>query len=99
LIPHYSFYWAAVVTLLSQIILMCICAWIVLKDVKVPRKYIKSICTTLLFAAWIFYVFHLLKNSLELSVLWNLLLLSPLLLLAYLAGEYMISRNMLKAKV
>lgn len=97
LIPHYSFIWAAVVTLLSQIILMSICWYIVLKTIKVPRIYIINIIYTLWISIWVFYIFLVIKKSLEFSSLWNVLLLAPMMFLTYIALELIISRKILKA--
>lgn len=95
LIPHYSFIWAAIITLTSQVILMCICWFIVLKMIKIPLMYIKSIALTLIISAGVFYIFYILKNTLELSSLWNLLILAPLFLLVYTIGEYSVSKNII----
>ncbi|MCD5374910.1 flippase [Candidatus Gracilibacteria bacterium] len=97
LIPHYSFIGAAVVTLLSQIILMSICGYIVLKTIKIPRIYIINIIYTLGISIGVFYIFLVIKKSLEFSSLWNVLLLAPMMFLTYIALELIISRKILKA--
>jgi O-antigen/teichoic acid export membrane protein len=96
LIPHYSFIWAAIITLISQILLMCICWYIVLKTIKIPFVYIRSIMFTITISWAVFYIFYILKNILELSSLWNLLLLAPGFLLVYIMGEYSVSKSIIQ---
>lgn len=99
LIPHYSFIWAAIITLISQIVLMCICGVIVLKTIKIPPIYKKNLVLTIIFMLWLAYVFYILKNILDLSSLWNILILAPVFLCLYIGWEYSISKNIIKNKV
>jgi O-antigen/teichoic acid export membrane protein len=98
LIPHYSFIWAAIITLISQIVLMSICWTIVLKTIKIPLVYMKSIVLTIIFMSWLACSFYIFKTSLDFSNLWNALFLAPLFLAIYIIWEYGISKNIIKNK-
>jgi O-antigen/teichoic acid export membrane protein len=98
LIPHYSFIWAAVITLISQIILMCICGVVVLKKIRAPFIYIKSIFLTFIFSGILFYWFFYLREQLGLSSIWNAILIAPVFLFIYIWIEYLLSRKILKLK-
>lgn len=95
LIPHYSFMGAAIITLISQVILMFVSWYIVLKHIKIPLIYMRSICLTFVWSAVLFYIFWYIKNNLDLSNIWSVLLLTPLFFWIYITGEYYISRNII----
>lgn len=93
LIPHYSFMWAAVITLASQILLMSVTGCIVLKKISLEREIFKHIIWS--FILWaVLYFFG--SYIIEISSLWlyaTLLLLGPIILCMFLAGEYLVSRK------
>ena len=57
LIPEYSFFGAAIITLISQLILMIITAGIVLRTIKIPYKYIVSITGSITYTGILFILF------------------------------------------
>lgn len=96
LIPHYSFIWAAIVTLISQLILMWVCWYIVIKTIKIPWVYTASICKSLILWTGLFYVFHSQKNILYNSEIYSVIWVSILFLCIYIWWEYILSRNIFK---
>ena len=63
---------------------MIICGVIVLKDIKIPFKFISNMIMTIIFATVVSYVFMLLKNNLNFVSLWNLILIAPIFLCVYI---------------
>jgi O-antigen/teichoic acid export membrane protein len=93
LIPYYSFIWAAVITLISQGILMSVSAYIVLKDIYIPKKYYISIVKTLLLWAFILLVFRFVLLRTNAWSIWNVFIYGTLFALIYAWIEYKISKK------
>jgi O-antigen/teichoic acid export membrane protein len=94
LIPYYSFIWAAVITLISQGILMCVSAYIVLKDISIPKKYYISIVKTLLLWAFMLLVFRFVLLRTNAWSIWNVFVFGTLFALIYAWIEYKMSRKL-----
>ena len=93
LIPHYSFYWAAFVTLLSQIILMWITWYVVLRKIPVSLKILGHILFSMIFAWCIFVLSSYLLSSFSFGNIFTLLIVAPSITLIYVLGEYMFSKS------
>lgn len=93
LIPYYSFIWAAIITLVSQALLMIICAFIVLRGIKIQKKYYISIVQTFLLWMIIFILLHWVLQTLELWSLWNVFVYGLIFTFIYAGVEYLISRK------
>ncbi len=94
LIPIYSFIGAAYITLISQIILMCICSYIVLRDIKIESVYIVWIGKTIAITGILLFFW---KNiAMPYWDIVNMIVFVPLFLCAFLFSEYMLSQRLLK---
>lgn len=94
LIPHYSFLGAAMVTLVSQVILMLITWAIVLRKLRIPKKFLYHFCYSILLSSVLFIVFSWL---LWMNTWWDIMTLgifAPLILWAYVVGEYVPSKKL-----
>jgi len=95
LIPHYSFIWAAVVTLVSQAVLMWVTAYIVLRQYSISKKYIISICKTLLLWIIIYIAFTTTIFYFSFPALFNVFIFWTLFACIYWLSEYKISKTLL----
>lgn len=96
MIPYFSFFWAAIVTLLSQIMLMITSWYLVLKEIKIPRVYLLSYVFTLFLWASLYILFH---SILWQSSLWDIskiLVFVPFFLIFYIGCEYIFSQKIHK---
>lgn len=93
LIPHYSFYWAALVTLLSQIILMWITWYVVLRKISISLHVLRHILFSMIFAWCIFVLSNYILSSFSFGDIFTLLLIAPCITFIYILGEYMFSKN------
>ena len=95
LIPHYSFIGAAIITLLSQVILMCITWWIILRKITIPIKYLKSIWWTFIYAGILFFLFQKGWTFISLGNIWTILSITPIFIFFYVWWEYILSRKII----
>lgn len=95
LIPKYSFIGAAIVTLLSQILLMSITWYIVSWDVHIPWKYVSSIITSIILAILLYIIFTPIIGNVSLGDVWKILLFAPIITMIYMAAEYISSKKIL----
>jgi len=93
LIPHYSFIGAAIITLASQGMLMCITGYIVLNQYSISKKYIISMCKTLLLWIVIWLVFNTTITYFSFSALYNVFIFWTLFACVYWIIEYKISKK------
>jgi len=97
LIPYFSFYWAAYVTLLSQMLLFFITLYVTSKIIDIPWRWLlefaKSICIAggvyLLFS-YIFLFYSFSSDTLQ------PLIYTPIIFILYLLCEYVASKNMIQ---
>ncbi len=94
LIPYFSFYGAAMVTLWSQILLMIITGSIVLKDLRFPRKYLISMWLSMLWISLIYFIFVELKTFVLLDNIASILFFTPLFLVTYFWLEFLCSKKL-----
>jgi len=94
LIPYYSFIWAAIITLISQGILMWVSAYIVLKDISISRIYYVSVAKSI--ALWIvtFCLFQYILSFTNFGSLSNIFILWTMFALIYTGIEYKISKKL-----
>jgi len=96
LIPQYSFIGAAFITLVSQAILMCITAYIILRDISLDMKFYISIIKTLLL--WLLLIVSLqhLVTYYSLSSIWNVFIYGTIFTCLYAWCEYLISKKLIR---
>jgi len=94
LIPYYSFYWAAIVTLVSQILLTICTAIIVLKTISFPMKYVHSMVLWAVGMLIIYMIFDTLKWLTNFNDIINICFYTPLFLLLYAWWEFIFSKNL-----
>lgn len=97
-IPSYSFIGAAYVTLLSQMILLLLSAYVVFQHISFPKKYMLSMWATLVWGTILFFLFYRWSALTHFSSLVHILLFAPLFFGMYICGEYYISKNILPKK-
>ena len=92
-IPLYSFMWAAWVTLASQMVLMCVCGYIVMRDIRPLKKFLFWYIFTILYWVFLFYIF---QNSINRDIwdIWKILIYSPIFIIVYIWWEYLLSKKM-----
>ena len=95
LIPYFSFIGAAMVTLISQVILMCISWVIVLRKIPISWDILKSFVFTFLYAGAIFIVFQNILTHVQLGNITRIVFIAPIILLLYIAWEYFASKKLL----
>jgi len=97
LIPYFSFIWAAIVTLISQILLMWVSYYVIKKDVHISvsafMPLIISIIIWFFTFAWTYY----LKVNYSFSDIWNIIVYWFLVCLIYGGCEYIFSKKLLKS--
>lgn len=96
LIPYYSFIWAAIITLISQGILMCISAYIVLRDISISRIYYVSLGESIVLWAFIFWAFQYILSSTKFWSITNIFILWTMFALVYAGIEYKISKKIFR---
>ena len=92
-IPLYSFMWAAYITLFSQGLLMCISAYIVLREIRIPYKFYWGFIFSTLYGALIFLITPLIIIG-DLSDIWKILIYAPLIIVCYISWEYFFTKKM-----
>lgn len=90
LIPHYSFYGAALVTLLSQVFLFIITTYIVRHYIDFRAKYMLQLWASMLLWWGIFLFFALSWVMNGFSSLEKIFFFTPLILVVYIWSEYLI---------
>ena len=93
LIPYYSFIGAAIVTLISQALLMCVSGFIVCRSIKIPYAYILHYIFSFVYAGFLFYIFSRFLTHITLWDIWKILLVSPIFMMLYIWGEYLIFKK------
>lgn len=94
LIPYYSFIGAALITLMSQAILMSVSAYVVLKKYTIPKKYYLSILKTLMLWCVTIVLFQALVSQASLWSLWNVFIYGFVFACLYAWAEYKISKKL-----
>lgn len=96
LIPEYSFVWAAIVTLLSQVLLMSICAYVFLKNETIPLKYLLWLLKSCGIWAWLYVSISYIKSLVDVPDFISILVFWILFLLCYIWLEFLASRKLIQ---
>ncbi len=91
-IPIYSFMWAAAVTLVSQAILMCVCASMVLFRIPLSLKQFWWYGFSLLYAFALFLMFHSFIAR-DIGAIWQILIYAPIFIVLYAGWEYFYTKK------
>lgn len=94
LIPHYSFMWAAIITLLSQILLMWITGVIVLQKIPLKREVLAHISWSVILASVLYFVSTHVLSVFSLGTYVSLFVVGPIIVSLYAAWEYIVSRKL-----
>lgn len=94
LIPHFSFIGAAMVTLGTQFILMCITGYLVLKNTHISWKIGLNCVLSIFFAITIFTVFSKILSTNTWWDITTILIFWPIIFWIYLMWEYFFSRKL-----
>lgn len=97
LIPHYSFMWAAFTTLVSQILLMNITAYVVIKKIPIEIRIVKHIVFSFIFAGALYFGAASIFAHIDISYLLKLFVFGPILLLVYVAWEFFVSKKLFRS--
>lgn len=97
LIPLYSFMWAAIITLISQALLMGISAYIVLRDISLDIRYVRSYIFSILYAGGLFLLFRYLIDT-GLGDIITILIYAPIFITLYILWEYLVSKSVFFTK-
>jgi len=92
-IPGYSFVGAAIVTLLSQILLMIICGYFYMKSSGLSLQYYIYIWQSIVLGWWLYLIFSSIMSSVYFGDIVNLLVFWCSFLILYLVWEYLISKK------
>jgi len=94
-IPYYSFLWAGIVTLLSQILLMWISFFVIRRDIDISLRDFKPLLVSVLLGGGMFLVWSHVKTIYSFSDIGNIILYWIPLLVGYVLWEYMLSRKLI----
>lgn len=96
MVPYYSFMGAAVVTLISQILLMLVCGISFFRIQSIPTWYIWEACKSIILWILIYILCMFWKWYFSFWDIWNILVYGTVFMSLYIIWEYFFSRKLIK---
>ncbi|MCH8518385.1 oligosaccharide flippase family protein [Candidatus Gracilibacteria bacterium] len=99
LIPYFSFYGAAIVTLISQVFLLIILLFIVGRHCKITIPLLMQCFYSILLGVFLFYFYTGILTNFPLGVFLQVFIYGTIFAFIYGLGEYLISKKYIKSLI